>query len=89
MDAGVAGQLGVERGGEDVALADQHRRAVELGQHLDPWPAPHDPRRSNENPTKIMVSNDSVGSFTDGLTWTVRGPVRKSIRSSSAVGCAV
>src|SRR4029077_8583139 len=36
VDSGVVGQFGVERGDDDAALAQQHRLAVQLREHLDP-----------------------------------------------------
>ena len=35
VDPGIVRQLGVERGDEDRAVAEQHRLAVVLGEHLD------------------------------------------------------
>src|SRR6184192_28244 len=35
VDAGVVGQLRVERGDEDAAVPEQHGLAVQLGEHLD------------------------------------------------------
>ena len=45
----VVGQLGMEGHAEDVALADRHRVAVDLGQHLDALPALVYPRRADEH----------------------------------------
>src|SRR3712207_4841386 len=38
VDTRVVGQLGMERGDDETALAEEHRLAVELGQHLDVGP---------------------------------------------------
>src|SRR6266849_5413769 len=35
VDTGVVGQLRMEGGDEDAAVAEQHRLSVQLGQHLD------------------------------------------------------
>src|SRR5689334_19352191 len=45
----VAGQLGMERRDEHPAVAEQHRLAVELGQHLDVRAGFRDPGRADED----------------------------------------
>src|SRR3954467_3002496 len=52
--ARVVGQLGVERGDEHAALAQQHRLAVELGQHLDAGTDLGDPRRADEDASQRL-----------------------------------
>src|SRR5437763_258661 len=55
VHARVVGQLGVERGDEHAALAQQHRLAVELGQHLDAGSRLGNARRSDEDPPERLV----------------------------------
>src|SRR5438477_4558358 len=45
----VVGQLGMERGDEEPALAREHRMAVDLGEHLDVGADVLDPRRADED----------------------------------------
>src|SRR5579859_7616656 len=49
VHAGVVGQLGVERRDEDAAVTQQHRLAVQLGQHFDARAALLDARRPDED----------------------------------------
>src|SRR6185369_5383813 len=49
VHAGVVGQLGMERGDEEPTLAQQHRLAVELRQHLDLRPGLAHARRADEH----------------------------------------
>src|SRR4051812_23415595 len=49
MQARVVGQLRVERGDEEPALARQHRAAVDLGEHLDAGADLLHPRRTDED----------------------------------------
>src|SRR6478672_8072865 len=49
VDPWIVGQLGVERGGEHQAVAQQHRLTVELGQHLDPRADVAHARRADED----------------------------------------
>src|SRR5690242_3722460 len=51
---GVVGQLGVERRDEHPAVAQQHRLAVELGQHLDAGARLGHPRRADEDPAQRL-----------------------------------
>lgn len=48
MDAAIFRQLGVEGGGEDATVADEHRVAIAVGERLDARSKPCDPRRANE-----------------------------------------
>src|SRR2546421_5199605 len=52
VHARVVGQLRVERRDEQAALAEEHRLAVELGQHLDLRTALDDARRADEHPAQ-------------------------------------
>src|SRR6266849_8438372 len=49
VDARVVGQLRMERGDEDPALAREHRMAGDLSEHLDSRPGLLDPRRPDED----------------------------------------
>src|SRR5580765_1352666 len=49
VDASVVGQLGMKRGDEEPTLAQQHRLAVELRQHLDLRPDLADARGADEH----------------------------------------
>src|SRR3989442_15363235 len=49
VDAGVVGQLRVERRDENTAVSEQHRLAVQLGEHLDVRTALAEPRRADEH----------------------------------------
>src|SRR5687768_16361365 len=49
MDARIAGQLGMERGDEEAALAQQHRDAFVARQHLDLRSRVGDARRADEH----------------------------------------
>src|SRR6187551_3789047 len=49
VDPRIVGQLGVERGDEHHAVAQQHRLAVELGQHLDARADVPHARRADED----------------------------------------
>src|SRR5918911_767543 len=55
VHARVVGQLGVERGDEEAALAEQDRLAVELGEHLHFRAGVADPRRADEHPPERLV----------------------------------
>src|SRR4051794_6352381 len=48
-------QLGVERGDEDVAVPQEHRLAVELGEDLDLRPELADARRADEDAAQRLV----------------------------------
>src|SRR4029078_12980248 len=48
VHARVVRQLRVERRDEEAAVAEQHRLAVELGEHLDARPGLGDARRADE-----------------------------------------
>src|SRR5438874_4260882 len=52
VHARVVGQLRVEGRDEQAALAEEHRLALELGQHLDLRPALDDARRADEHPAE-------------------------------------
>src|SRR6266851_367780 len=56
VDTRVVGQLRMERGDEDPALARQHRMAVDLGEHLDSRPGLLDPRRPDEDRTHGLLA---------------------------------
>src|ERR1700757_4710799 len=45
----VVGELRMERGDEEPALAGEHGMAVDLGEHLDSGPRLLDPRRPDED----------------------------------------
>src|SRR6266550_3683885 len=49
VDARVVGQLRVERGDDEASLAQQHRLAVELREHLDPRPDLTNAGRADED----------------------------------------
>src|SRR5580765_2768147 len=51
VHACVAGQLRVERGDEHATVTQEHRLAVELGQHFHVGPYVGDPRRADEDAT--------------------------------------
>ena len=50
--ARVGGQLGVERREQQPAVADEHRLAIVLGEHLDTGPDLAYPRRTDEDPVQ-------------------------------------
>src|SRR6187401_1315751 len=54
VDAGVVGQLRMERGDDESPLAQQHGLTVELRQHLDVLPDVSDARRPDEDPTQRL-----------------------------------
>ena len=49
MHPAIVGQLGVERGAEELALADGDDLAVVATQFLNPLPQPGDDRRADED----------------------------------------
>src|SRR5215218_10113656 len=49
VEPSICGQLGMERGDEEAALAREHRMAVEAGEHLDLRAGLLDPRRADEH----------------------------------------
>src|SRR4051812_4768468 len=49
VDARVVGQLGMERGHEQPAVAREHRMPVDFGEHLDGVAGVLDPRRADEH----------------------------------------
>ena len=55
MHARVVGQLRMERRDEEAPVAQQHRLAVQLGEHLDVRPELGDPRRADEDPAQRLV----------------------------------
>src|SRR5438270_8647789 len=55
VHARVAGQLGVERGDQETTLAEQHRLALVLGQHLDLRPDLAHARRADEDAAQRLV----------------------------------
>ena len=55
MQPRVVGQLRVERGDEEPALAREHRPAVDLGEHLDVRADLLDPRRADEDRPQRLV----------------------------------
>src|SRR5256885_15777755 len=52
VDPSVGGQLRMEGRDDHPALAQQHRLAVQLGQHLDLGAGVDHPRRANEHPAQ-------------------------------------
>src|SRR4051794_8423730 len=60
VDAGVVGQLRMERGDEDPSLPREHRMAVDLRQHLDVGPGLLDPRRADEAGARGLVAETDV-----------------------------
>src|SRR5437870_4704397 len=55
VDAGVVRQLRVERGDDEAPLAQQHRLAVELREHLDLRPDLADARRADEDAAEGLI----------------------------------
>src|SRR5918994_3451704 len=59
MDAGVAGQLRMERRDQEASLAEQHGPAVVAGEHLDVGTCLGDPRRTDEDaPKRLGVARE-------------------------------
>src|SRR5207247_5212458 len=54
MDTGVVGQLRVERGDDDAALAQQNGLTVQLREHLDRRPHLADPGRADEDSSQRL-----------------------------------
>ena len=91
MDPRVVGQLRMERRDEDVAVAQQHRLAVELGEHLDARRRPRatrgarmkTPRNGSLSPSKVEVGLEArdlapVGVPLDLEVDAARGASRSS-----------
>src|SRR5215470_8318390 len=69
----VAGQLGVERGDQHAAVAQQHRLAVELGQHLNARACVRHPRRADEDAgQRLVVAGEREIGFEAGDLAAVR-----------------
>src|SRR5689334_13376454 len=60
VDASIVGQLRVEGGDEEPALARQHRMAVDLREHLDVRPRVLEPRRADEDGAQRLVAVPDV-----------------------------
>src|SRR6266516_3318809 len=57
VDARVVGQLGMEGGDDDPTLAEEHRLAVQLGEHLDVRADLRYSRRTDEDsPQRLLLS---------------------------------
>src|SRR5215213_7241892 len=55
VHARVRRQLGMKRGDEELALADEHRHAVVLREHLDAWPRLRHARRADEDAVQRLL----------------------------------
>ena len=57
MEPRIVGQLRVEGGGEDAALADRDRVALVGGEHLHAGPVALDPGRADEDRAQRLVAD--------------------------------
>ena len=73
MDAGVFGELGVEGGGEEAALADEGGGGVARGEGLDGWAGAGDAGGADEDHLERAAGEGGVGGEDGGVVLAAVG----------------